>query len=154
MSLKQRLLVFVAALLVAAVGLLSGVSYWQMRNEIVVGVNKELDTAIRGNREALARWLAQRRDAITATANALSHAPQPIPPLILGKESGKYDQTFAGYADKRMIYHLSEKSPPAGYDPTARPWYKQASATKEVIVSAPYIFASTKQLGITVAKQF
>lgn len=62
MSLKQRLLVFVAALLVAAVGLLSGVSYWQMRNEIVVGVNKELDTAIRGNREALARWLAQRRD--------------------------------------------------------------------------------------------
>ena len=62
MSLKQRLLVFVAVLLVAAVALLSGLSYWQMRTEIVVGVDKEIDSAIRGNREALSRWLAQRRD--------------------------------------------------------------------------------------------
>lgn len=73
MSLKQRLLVFVAVLLVAAVALLSGLSYWQMRTEIVVGVDKEgVDSAIRGNREALSRWLAQRRDAIDAAANGSS----------------------------------------------------------------------------------
>jgi len=154
MSLKQRLLVFVAMLLIVAVALLSGVSYWQMRGEIVVGVTQEIDAAIQGNRAALSRWVAQRSDAISATANALAHASNPIPSLVLGKESGKYDQTFAGYADKRMVYHLSEKKPPEGYDPTARPWYKQASTTREVIVSAPYVFASTKQLGITVAKQF
>ena len=73
---------------------------------------------------------------------------------MLGKEAGKYEQTFAGYADKRMIYHLADKKPPEGYDPTARPWYKLAAATKESVVSAPYIFASTKKLGITVARQF
>lgn len=154
MSLKQRLLVFVAVLLVAAVALLSGLSYWQMRTEIVAGVDKEIDSAIRGNREALSRWLAQRRDAIDAAANGLAHPGSPIPALVLGKEAGKYEQTFAGYADKRMIYHLADKKPPEGYDPTARPWYKLASTTKESVVSAPYIFASTKKLGITVAKQF
>ena len=154
MSLKQRLLVFVAVLLVAAVALLSGLSYWQMRTEIVVGVDKEIDSAIRGNREALSRWLAQRRDAIDAAANGLAHPGSPIPALVLGKEAGKYEQTFAGYADKRMIYHLADKKPPEGYDPTARPWYKLAAATKESVVSAPYIFASTKKLGITVARQF
>ena len=154
MSLKQRLLVFVAVLLVAAVALLSGLSYWQMRTEIVVGVDKEIDSAIRGNREALSRWLAQRRDAIDAAANGLAHPGSPIPALVLGKEAGKYEQTFAGYADKRMIYHLADKKPPEGYDPTARPWYKLAVATKESVVSAPYIFASTKKLGITVARQF
>ena len=53
-----------------------------------------------------------------------------------------------------MIYHLADKKPPEGYDPTARPWYKLAAATKESVVSAPYIFASTKKLGITVARQF
>ena len=140
MSLKQRLLVFVAVLLVAAVALLSGLSYWQMRTEIVVGVDKEIDSAIRGNREALSRWLAQRRDAIDAAANGLAHPGSPIPALVLGKEAGKYEQTFAGYADKRMIYHLADKKPPEGYDPTARPWYKLAAATKESVVSAPYIF--------------
>ena len=154
MSLKQRLLFFVTVLLVVAVALLSAVSYWQMRTEIVVGVDKEIDTAIRGNREALSRWLAQRRDAIDAMANGLIHAGSPIPALVLGKDAGKYEQTFAGYADKRMIYHLADKKPPEGYDPTARPWYKLASASKESVVSAPYIFASTKKLGITVAGQF
>lgn len=74
--------------------------------------NKEIDAAVRGNREALSRWMAQRRDAVDATANRLAHANDPVPFLILGKESGKYDQTFAGYADKRMIYHLVDKKPP------------------------------------------
>ncbi len=121
MSLKQRLLAFVALLLMLAVALLSGLAYWQMRAEIVDGVNKEIDAAVRGNREALSRWMAQRRDAVDATANRLAQASDPVPFLILGKESGKYDQTFAGYADKRMIYHLADKKPPEGYDPTARP---------------------------------
>ena len=103
MSLKQRLLVFVAILLLVVIAALSGLAYWQMRTEIVNGVNKEIEAAVRGNREALARWMAQRRDAIDATAARLPNAGEPIPFLITGKEAGRFDQTFAGYADKRMI---------------------------------------------------
>lgn len=40
MSLKQRLLAFVALLLMLAVALLSGLAYWQMRAEIVDGVQQ------------------------------------------------------------------------------------------------------------------
>ena len=53
-----------------------------------------------------------------------------------------------------MIYNLAEKKPPEGYDPTARPWYKLASEVKATVVTAPYIFASTKKPGITVARPF
>ena len=154
MSLKQRLLVFVAILLMAVIAALSGLAYWQMRTEIVNGVNKEIEAAVRGNREALARWMAQRRDAINAAATQLATASEPIPFLITGKDAGRFDQTFAGYADKRMIYNLVEKKAAEGYDPTARPWYKQAIESKDTIVTAPYISASTKKLGITVARQF
>ena len=154
MSLKQRLLVFVAILLMVVIAALSGLAYWQMRTEIVNGVNKEIEAAVRGNREALARWMAQRRDAINATATPLTSASDPIPFLIAGKDAGRFDQTFAGYADKRMIYNLAEKKAAEGYDPTARPWYKQAIEAKDAIVTAPYISASTKKLGITVARQF
>ena len=90
MSLKQRLLVFVAVLLVAAVALLSGLSYWQMRTEIVVGVDKEIDSAIRGNREALSRWLAQRRDAIDATRSTRQPTAWLIPVGGAGHEAGRW----------------------------------------------------------------
>ena len=154
MSLKQRLLAFVAVLLMAVVVALAGIAYWKMRAEIVDGVNKELTAAVRGNREALGRWMAQRRDAMEGAASQLPAASDPVPFLLAGKIAGRFDQTFAGYADKQMIYNLVDKKPAEGYDPTARPWYKQASEAKATIVTAPYISSSTKKLGITIASPF
>ncbi len=151
MSLKWRLLAFVAVLLVAVIAALSGLAYWQMQAEIVRGINHEIEAAVKGNREGMVNWIAHRRDVIAATATSLSSAEDPIPFLITGKEGGRFDQTFVGYENKRMIYNLATKKPAEGYDPTVRPWYKQAMATKSTIVTAPYISSSTKKLGITMA---
>jgi methyl-accepting chemotaxis protein len=71
MSLKQRLLAFVALLLVIVITLLAILSYQRMRAEIIVGVRHELDAAMLGNRSALANWLGQRKDAVEATAISL-----------------------------------------------------------------------------------
>ena len=154
MSLKQRLLAFVALLLMIAVAALSAIAYWQMRSEIIDGVNKDIEAAVRGNREALTRWMGQRRDAIAAAATSLPAASDPRPFLSVGKEAGRFDQTFAGYADKRMIYNAAEKKPVDGYDPTARPWYKLANEKKDTVATEPYVFSSNKKLGITIARPF
>ncbi|HJU49869.1 MAG TPA: methyl-accepting chemotaxis protein, partial [Pseudogulbenkiania sp.] len=125
----------------------------RMRSEIILGVQQELDAAIAGNSEALGRWVAQRRDAIQSAANRLGevNAGAPYPFLQQGKDAGNFDQLFAGYADKSMRYHLADKQPADGYDPTARPWYQLASAQKGVVITAPYVFSSTQKLGVTVA---
>jgi len=148
MSLKQRLLAFVAVLLIIVIAVLSG----QMRTEIISGIRQEVETAVHANRTAMTYWVAQRRDAIEATAARLATANDPIPFLIAGKDAGRFDQTFLGYGNKRMVYHLADKKPPEGYDPTVRPWYMEAEASKATIITAPYISASTKQLCITVAR--
>ena len=153
MSLKQRLLAFVAILLLAVIASLSSVAYWQMRAEIVNGVNKEIEAAVRGNREALSRWITQRRDAMEAAAARMPSASDPIPFLIAAKDAGRFEQTFIGNADKNMVYNLVEKKPADGYDPSARPWYKLGAEAKSAIVTPPYLSASTKKLGITVARQ-
>ena len=41
---------------------------------------------------------------------------------------------------------------PANYDPRARPWYQAAVKTNELITTSPYHFATTKALGITLAR--
>ena len=152
MSLKQRLLVFVAALLFIVIAVLSGVAYWQMREEVINATRQEVETTIRDNRALMTYWVARRRDAIEAVTARLPSADDPIPFLIAGKDAGHFEQTYVGYEDKRMIYQLVDKKQFPGYDPTSRPWYKQATETKDSIVTPPYISTSTKELCITVAQ--
>ena len=151
MSLKQRLLAFVVTLVVAVIALLSALAYQRMRAEILVGVQHEIGSAVQGNSEALGRWIAQHRDAVEAVATQMAGVQDPVPFLITGKDAGRFDQVFVGYSDKRMIYNLREKKPADGYDPTARPWYQKAADEHKSILTAPYISASTKKLGITFA---
>ncbi len=154
MSLKQRLLAFVIALLGVVVAALTSLAYKEMREEIVAGVTYEIESAVRGNRQAISRWAEQRRDAMSAAAARLGDAADPRPFLTTGKDAGRFEQTFAGYADKRMIYNLADKKAAEGYDPTSRPWYKLAVEKRSAIATEPYVFASTKKLGITFARAF
>ena len=154
MSLKQRLLAFVIALLGVVVAALTSLAYKEMREEIVAGVTYEIESAVRGNRQAISRWAEQRRDAMSAAAARLGDVADPRPFLTTGKDAGRFEQTFAGYADKRMIYNLADKKAAEGYDPTSRPWYKLAVEKRSAIATEPYVFASTKKLGITFARAF
>jgi len=61
-SLKQRLLAFVVVLLGVVVAALTSLAYKEMREEIVTGVTYEIESAVRGNREAISRWSEQRRE--------------------------------------------------------------------------------------------
>ena len=49
-SLKQRLLAFVAIPLLTVIAALSGMAYWQMRSEIVSRVSHEIEAAVQGQR--------------------------------------------------------------------------------------------------------
>ena len=150
MSLKQRLLAFVVVLLGVVVAALTSLAYQEMREETY-----EIESAVRGNREAISRWSEQRRDAMSAAAARLNDgATDPRPFLNTGKDAGRFEQTFAGYADKRMLYNLADKKAAEGYDPTSRPWYKLAVEKRVAIATEPYVFASTKKLGITFARAF
>jgi len=60
-SIKQRLLAFVAFLLLIAVVLLTGLSYSKMQSEIVDGINEELEVSARGYRDDIKRWRTQQQ---------------------------------------------------------------------------------------------
>ncbi|SHN53826.1 methyl-accepting chemotaxis protein [Fervidobacterium gondwanense] len=59
---------------------------------------------------------------------------------------------YVGLKDRRM-YLIPETELPEGYDPTSRPWYKDAVAKPgQIIITEPYADASTGQLVVTIAK--
>ena len=57
------------------------------------------------------------------------------------------------FLDARM--HLIETRMPPGYlfDPRRRPWFREAQAGTDTIVTAPYIFFTTREPGISAARR-
>ena len=154
MPLKQRLLAFVAILLLIAVILLTGLSYARMRAEIIDGIKLELDASARGYRDELKRWLVQRGEAIEASTDYLKYAQNAVPYLVVAKSVGRFEQTFVAYSDKRTVYQVADRKPPADYDPTAQPWYRLAVERQATVVGAPYFAAAGSTPAITVARAF
>ena len=151
MTLRLRLILFVTALLAASILIVSTVAYQRMKVEMIAGVEREIQGVMAGSSEALGRWAAQRSDAIAAAATHIDPTGEPFQPLQIARDSGRFDQTFAGFSDKRMRYNTPEKQPAEGYDPSSRVWFKMAAEGRKAILTAPYIFSSTKKLGITFA---
>jgi len=151
MTLRSRLIAFVSVLVAAIIVILSSVAYQRMKAEISGGVEREIQAAVTGSGEALTRWAGQRSDAVQAAAARISNTGEPYLALTVAKDGGRFDQTFVGFGDKRMMYFTPEKKPSEGYDPTSRAWYKKVAEEKTAALTAPYIFVSTKKLGVTFA---
>ncbi|WP_165148425.1 methyl-accepting chemotaxis protein, partial [Marinitoga sp. 38H-ov] len=63
-----------------------------------------------------------------------------------------YEAVYLGLKDKTMLMKPDAELP-EGYDPTSRPWYKNAiSSPGKVVVSEPYADASSGEILITVSK--
>lgn len=74
--------------------------------------------------------------------------------LITSDNRGARTETLRFFNDEmREIASLTNASP--AYDPRARGWYKDARAQpRQLIRTSPYVFASTPQVGLTVATSF
>ena len=57
------------------------------------------------------------------------------------------------YLDEALNLLASERQVAEAYDPRTRPWYRLATASDEVVWTEPYLFAGSRQIGMTVAKQ-
>lgn len=63
-------------------------------------------------------------------------------------------QSYLADETKQMIVYPQSVKLPAGFDPTSRPWYRDAMAANgQIYVTAPYKDALTGKLVITIAKK-
>lgn len=88
---------------------------------------------------------------------------RPVSPIVrsLGAPGGaRWLVQWAGASGGRFEYldaqmRLIESKAPPGYlfDPRQRPWFREAQAGAETIVTAPYIFFTTHEPGISAARR-
>ncbi|MBS1228403.1 MAG: hypothetical protein H6R17_1680 [Proteobacteria bacterium] len=124
-------------------------SYMQMRNQLInTAIRNEVGGTAAGTSALIKEWIATRKAIVTAGVQALQAADDPLAAIVQTAKSGKFEAAYLGTPDKQMIADHDMKLP-AGYDPTARPWYKDNVGATATVMTAPYLDLSTKKLVIS-----
>ncbi|UFU10697.1 methyl-accepting chemotaxis protein [Ideonella dechloratans] len=149
-SLRLRLVAACGALVLLSLLVLAAVNQWTARRAALQNLTGQTLSLGHAHAAAIAEWMAQHRAVVESIGPAARDA-DPVPRLQQADKAGGFDTTYFGYADKRIVFSKPQDLP-AGYDPTARPWYTSAAAGQGVVITEPYVDASTKKLVITFAQ--
>ncbi|KRD54946.1 chemotaxis protein [Acidovorax sp. Root275] len=148
-TLKGQILVLSAMCMVAALLVLTLVNYFSARGQAQVSLAEEGLATAKSHAETIEEW-ARAKAAIIAASVTAFEEPEPAKSLAMLRDAGKFSTAYFGYADKKYVFSEA-RNLPADYDPTARPWYKQAAQAGTSVVTPPYISASDQKLVVTFA---
>ncbi len=147
-SIRSRIQAISTGIVVTALALTAGVTYVIVRNSTFETIQRNLDAIAAGHAHALNEWVAAKATMVAAAAEQIApEDPQGIVRQL--QKAGAFPITTAGWQDKSFV--SSKDKMPEGFDPTARPWYKETVAAGKQIVSKPYADAATGKLFVSFA---
>ena len=127
-TLKGQILVLSAACLVLALLVLTMANFLVARTQARESLIAESQATAKSHGETIEEW-GRGKAMIVAASVAAFEEPEPAKTLAMLRDAGKFSTVYFGFADKKYIFSETRNLPP-DYDPTARPWYKQAAAAR------------------------
>ena len=139
-SLRTRILLISSATVIGALALSGAATYSIVRSNTMESIDQNLAAIASGNTLAIDKWVAAKAQAVKATAEVVEHGD----PQGFGKHMGNangFPIITIGWTDK--TFFSTSSTTPKDYDPTVRPWYKQAIEAGKLLVTKPYGDVST-----------
>ncbi|GKT02350.1 methyl-accepting chemotaxis protein [Acidovorax sp. SUPP3434] len=133
-SLRSKILVISTATVVCALAVTGAATYSITRTNTFETIEQDLNAITAGNTMAIDQWVSAKAAAVNATAAVVEQGDPQGYVALMGKANG-FPITTVGWEDKTF---KSTTQTPAGYDPTARPWYKAAVQAGKLAVTKPY----------------
>ncbi|MBP0637281.1 MULTISPECIES: methyl-accepting chemotaxis protein [unclassified Cupriavidus] len=148
-TLRARIMALCVAIVVAALAINTALNQLVASRYNEDAIDSSLAAVQSGHSSAIAEWVASHSQMIDSLQDA---ALQPEPDAALRQiaDAGRFANVYVGYADKTAKFSKPEGIPP-DYDPTGRPWYKQAAAAGKPVVTPPYVDAGTGKLVVAFA---
>jgi methyl-accepting chemotaxis protein len=148
-SIRARIVALCVAIVVAAVAASVSLNYFVAYSYNADSIDSTLSALEDSHAAAVTDWVATHAQMLNSLQDAVMQ-PDPLPALKQVASAGGFSNVYVGYADKTAKFSDANGIPP-DYDPTGRPWYKQAAAAGKGIVTPPYVDVSTGKLVVSFA---
>ncbi len=147
-SLRARLIALSVAIVTVAMLALAIANFLTVQRHVLSTLDDQSRQLVNAQAQVLGEWVATKR-LLTHTLAQAVDTPEPRAVVQALRDGGGFSDAYFGYTDKRMFF-LNEMA--ADYDVTARPWFRQALKEGRPIVTAPYLFVSPPEVGVTFAE--
>lgn len=153
---KQNKTYVLIALLLMVISILTWVTYYSTKIITTKTVRNHQQRIVSQAAKTVELWLSQHLRIIQATAEAVEQIPVGNNPdtlrfLQMAMMAGNFSDVYIGLKDGTMI-DGAKWSPPKGYDPRVRPWYKTAVQANKITFTTPYIDMTTNKNVIAIVK--
>ncbi|RYF06212.1 MAG: methyl-accepting chemotaxis protein [Comamonadaceae bacterium] len=148
LTLRTRLIALSVAIVTVAMLALAGANFLTVQGHVRSTVDVQSRQLVAAQARALGDWVETKR-LLTHTLTLAINQQDPRGVVQALREGGGFSDAYVGFPDKRTIF-LNPM--PDSYDVTSRPWYKQAMQEGKPIVTAPYLFTSPPEVGVTFAE--
>lgn len=113
-------------------------------------VKEKLDSEVKSNVANIATWVQGKRQVV-ASLKAIPSSTDKVALLQVVSHAGSFSKTYACYPDKHCDFSTIEVLPPS-YDPSLRPWYKEAISAGKMVVTAPFKSVAGDGVLVTIAE--
>ncbi|MBI0329740.1 methyl-accepting chemotaxis protein [Burkholderia plantarii] len=148
-SLRTRIVAASVAIVAFALCASTIIGYVVTRSSNLDNLNVNLSATAADNGSGVRDWVASKRRMIESLTDVAMSA-DPVPTFRQIVAAGGFLNVYAGYPDRSWKFSDAD-GVPADYDPTARPWYRQAAEAGHTVVTTPYVDARTAKVVVTVA---
>ncbi|MCC4235509.1 methyl-accepting chemotaxis protein [Vibrio anguillarum] len=155
MKFSQKIVAASSALLLVTVSLISIQQLSIVRSEIESLVTKSLNEMEAGVKNTIVSEMESKKSLAQSMTEVIELDPLNRDYVKNILEKPKLKKSFLaiglGYeSDGKVVENDDGWEPSADYDPRKRPWFVDAKASKKLIVTAPYVDISTKNVIISI----
>ncbi len=148
-TIRARIMALCVAIVIAALAVNAALGQLVANRYNNEAIDSSLTAVQNGHAAAITDWVASHSQMISSLQDAVLQ-PEPDTALKQIADAGGFTNVYVGYADKTARFSNPTGIPP-GYDPTSRPWYKQAVSAGKPVVTPPYVDAGTGKLVVAFA---
>ena len=148
-SIRARLVAITTASVVTALIINTTLNYRVAQKYNQQAITDTLEAVTKSHDAAIAEWVSGK-SAMIASLTPVALSADPVPAFKQIAAAGGFTNVYAGYASKVAKFSEAAGIPP-DFDPTGRPWYLQAQAAGQPIVTPPYIDVASGKLVVAFA---
>ncbi|WP_421670952.1 methyl-accepting chemotaxis protein [Rahnella sp. EDr1-12] len=148
-TLRSRIIVACISIVICSLAINTFLSYTVANKYNSQATDSTLNALTSSHTQGISEWVNAKTQMIVSL-QPVALTADPIPVMKQIATAGNFANVYVGYANKTAKFS-DPTGVPADYDPTGRPWYKQAESAGHPVVTPPYIDAGTGNLVVTFA---